>query len=101
MKVEWSRHAEDSAARAAQFIARDKPDAALEWLVAVRESVAALGRFPNMGRVVPEIGLPEFRELVIPPYRLVYQILKGRVVVVAVRHARSSWRDPADDTEST
>ena len=53
-----------------------------------------------MGRVVPEIDLPEFRELVLPPYRLVYHVFPKRVVVVAVRHARLSWHDPADDTET-
>ena len=36
-------------------------------------SIEALGRYPDMGRVVPEFGQPFLRELIRPPFRIVYR----------------------------
>lgn len=32
-----------------------------------------IGRFPNAGRIVPELEHPEIREVIEPPYRIVYR----------------------------
>ena len=46
-----------------------------------------LVKFPESGRMVPEFGLPNLRELIIRPYRVVYR-LKGDVVeIVTVFHS--------------
>lgn len=37
-----------------------------------------------MGRMVPEFGQPFLRELIQPPFRIVYRRDKGRVRVVRV-----------------
>lgn len=88
MKVEWTRLAEANAAAAAEFIGRDKPGAASAWLDRVQVAASELKRFPLRGRIVPELGRPEYREIVIPPYRVVYRVFSQRVVIVAVRHSR-------------
>jgi plasmid stabilization system protein ParE len=54
------------AAEAAAFIAGDKREAAHRWLEGLFRSVDRLQRFPRSGRVLPEIGSPEYREI---PYR--------------------------------
>ena len=44
-------------------------------------------QFPQLGRVVPEFGEPNLRELIVRPYRLVYR-LRGEIIeVVTVFHA--------------
>jgi plasmid stabilization system protein ParE len=53
----------------------------------VREIFAAveqLAQFPESGRVVPEFDSPSLRELVHPPFRLVYRLDAGCVRVVRV-----------------
>jgi plasmid stabilization system protein ParE len=52
-----------------------------------------LRQFPQVGRIVPELGEPSLRELIVRPYRLVYR-LRGEVVeVVTVFHAARMFPD--------
>lgn len=53
----------------------------------VRESfqrVQALNDHPDIGRVVPEFDQPFMREVIHPPFRIVYRRDPGRVRVVRV-----------------
>ena len=53
----------------------------------VREVVDCLDQlatFPESGRIVPEFGQPWLRELVRPPFRIVYRVDSDRVRVVRV-----------------
>ncbi len=53
----------------------------------LRELVAQVERladFPESGRVVPEFGLTQLREIVHPPFRIVYRLDADRVRVVRV-----------------
>jgi len=53
----------------------------------VREIVAAVLRladFPESGRMVPELGLAQLREIIHPPFRIVYRLDEERVQVVRV-----------------
>ena len=87
MKVVWSPLAIERAYEAAAYIAGDKPDAALHWLDGLFEVTDRLGRFPESGRIVPEIGLPEFREVVYrKAYRVIYRIEPKRVSILTVRN---------------
>ncbi len=43
-----------------------------------------LSEHPQMGRIVPEYGLPLLRELIHPPYRIVYLLKADEVQVIRV-----------------
>lgn len=87
MRIVWSPLAIDRAYEAAAFIACDKPEAAIRWLDGLFRMTDGLEMFPESGRVVPEIGLPEFRELIYQhSYRVVYRIEKARVSILTVRN---------------
>jgi toxin ParE1/3/4 len=45
-----------------------------------------LADFPGSGRVVPEIGRMEIRELILGDYRIVYRHHVGRVEILTVFH---------------
>ncbi len=93
MKVRWSELAELRATEAMDYIARERPQTAVAWLDELLTRVAQLDRFPNQGRVVPEIGRPEYRELIISSYRVIYRVDPARVVILTVRHGRQDWED--------
>jgi len=40
--------------------------------------------YPDSGRVVPEFGVVFLREIIYPPFRIVYRREEGRVIVVRV-----------------
>lgn len=91
MKVIWSPLAEQRAGEAVDFIARDRPQAAAQWLEKLIASVAGLADFPKRGRPVPEIGKPNYRQIVHYPYRMIYRVDEDRVAVLTVRHGRRDW----------
>jgi toxin ParE1/3/4 len=54
----------------------------------------ALGDFPDLGRVVPELENPDIRELIESPYRIIYRVLRLEVEILAVFHgARGGFPD--------
>ena len=95
MKVLWSPLAEQRALEAVEYIAQDRPGAAAAWLDKLLERVKALEQFEEQGRVVREIGLAAYREVLHAPYRIVYRVDATRVVILTLRHVRRAW-DPAE-----
>ena len=59
------------------------------------ERVARLDRFARRGRVVREIGVPAYREILHAPYRVIYRVDTSRVVILTLRHWRRAW-DPTE-----
>ena len=56
----------------------------------VQRAFAATDRlsdFPRWGRVVPERGNDTMRELLLQPYRIVYILTEGEVLIVMVHHS--------------
>ncbi len=86
MKIIWSPLALDRVSETAEYIARDKPIAARNWIEKVFAKVEQLKDAPEIGRVVPEIDRIEFRELLYGNYRIIYKIEKNQVSVLTVRH---------------
>lgn len=50
----------------------------------VMARIEALPDHPDMGRTVPEFNQPELRELIQPPFRIVYKPEPARVRIVRV-----------------
>lgn len=97
MKVVWSPLALERVAEIAEFIARDRPSAAAEWVEAIFASVERLRRFPRSGRSVAESQRADLREVVSGDHRVIYRVELERLVVLTVRHARQDLRP--DDPE--
>ena len=47
---------------------------------------ATLSNNPRIGRIVPEIGTDEIREVFIYSYRIIYQILPKHISILAIVH---------------
>lgn len=94
MKVVWSPLAIERVSEIAEYIALDKPPAAVEWVELVFDSVKRLKQFPRSGRTVPEIHLDIFREVIVGNYRVIYRIEDKQVSILTVR---SSWEMLPED----
>ena len=88
MKIIWSPLAIDRASEIAEYIAIDKPSAADKWINTVFLKVKQLESSPKSGRVVPEIGNDQFRELIYGNYRIIYCVEKKQVSILTVRHGK-------------
>ena len=47
--------------------------------------------YPESGRVVPELGQAAVRELIEPPYRLIYRVDGDHITVLSVLHGRQDF----------
>lgn len=82
--VEWSEAAFDDLHGILEFIEKDHPVASTAILERIRKAAATLDRNPNRGRVVPELavhGIEFCREIVLAPWRILYEI-RGDIVRV-------------------
>jgi len=80
-QVIWTMRAADDLEDIAQYIALDKPDAATNFVGKVIHAVDQLADFPMMGRLVPELRLPRYREVIVAPCRVIYTPDKDRVII--------------------
>ena len=95
-KVFWSEAAEDDLRSIIEYIYSDSPPAARESLKKIQSKASSLSLFPKRGRILPELeeqGILQYRELVIPLWRVIYRISEGRVYVLSVIDSRRNVED--------
>ena len=90
LRVEWSVEARDDLRKIAEFIGRDSRAYAAAVVRRVLRGTRKLERFPQMGRVVPELGDEAFRELLVYGFRVIYRVEGDLVTITAVAHGRQS-----------
>ncbi len=71
-------------------------DVGTDFVADIVRHVEALARHPDLGRVVPEFDQPLLRELIHPPFRIVYRRDPGRVRVVRIWRSERLLRLPGD-----
>lgn len=75
------------------------PDVGDRLVAEVFQRVQALAEHPDLGRVVPEFDQPFLRELIQPPFRIVYRRDPQRVRIVRVWRSERLLRLPTVDQE--
>ena len=88
MRIIWSPLAIDRASYIADYIARDKPSAAENWINTVFSKVKQLASTPEIGRIVPEINDSRFRELIYGNYRIIYRVEERQISILSIRHGK-------------
>jgi plasmid stabilization system protein ParE len=71
-----------------KYIARENPDAAIAIVNNIYEYRKMIREFPAKGRVVPEIGQQDIREIFCGSYRIIYQIEARRILILTIRHMK-------------
>ena len=86
----WLPNAElpawDDLESAADYIARDSEFYSASFVREVKDAAASLGEFAERGQIVPEFGDESIRELLVRPYRLVYEVSADKVLILALIH---------------
>ncbi len=88
MRIVWSPLAVQRLREATEYIARDKPGAAESWVNGAFEAVGRLAELPHSGRVVPELGRPDIREVIYGIYRIIYRVSPEAILVLTVQHGK-------------
>lgn len=77
------------------------PEVGARLVAEVFQRVEALADHPDMGRVVPEFDQPFLRELIHPPFRIVYRRDPQRVRIVRVWRSERLLHIPAAGDEAS
>jgi toxin ParE1/3/4 len=66
------------------YVDQQVPDVGERLLREIIAAVERLADYPESGRVVPEFGDPQLREIIHPPFRIVYRLDSERARIVRV-----------------
>jgi addiction module RelE/StbE family toxin len=82
--VRWTNQAVQDLRSIRLFIERDSPR--YGRLVAERlfEATLQIEQFPRSGRIIPEIGRENYRELIVGEYRIVYRLDGDAAILLTV-----------------
>ena len=89
--VLWTDTARNDLESLVDYIAREDPAAAMRVLDKLERRAQALETQARRGLIVPElraVGVLHYRQLLERPWRIVYRIETGRVLVLAVLDSR-------------
>lgn len=95
-EIIWAVVAENDLKEIIEYIATDSPANALKILKRIKQKASSLYTLPERGRIVPELkdqGILLYRELIIPPWRIIYRISEMKVYVLSVLDARQNVED--------
>lgn len=92
----WAGVAENDLKEIIEYIATDSPTNALIALKKIKQKASSLYTLPERGRIVPELkdqGILLYRELIVPPWRIIYRISEMNVYILSVLDARQNVED--------
>jgi plasmid stabilization system protein ParE len=86
VKVHWTDTARDHLRAIHAYIARDSPQYALRVVDRLTRRSQQIAEFPLSGREVPEFAVPQVREILEGPFRIIYYLKPDQIDVLAVIH---------------
>jgi toxin ParE1/3/4 len=88
----WSPEAVGDIEAIAAYIGRDSPWYAKAVVSKLVETAEAIAEYPELGRIVPELGDAMVRERLVHRYQLIYRLEGSRIVVAAIIHGRQDFQ---------
>jgi toxin ParE1/3/4 len=86
-KVVWTETAWRDLEHTADYIAEDSPGYAAAFVRRIRDCARSLDDLALRGRIVPELGQPDVRELLIGSYRLIYEVHEKTLYILGLIHS--------------
>jgi toxin ParE1/3/4 len=93
MKVHWTDTAIDHLSGIHKYIALHSQEYAKRMVDRLTKRSRQIGNFPYSGRMVPEFGEDQIREVIEGPYRIIYYIKPDQIDVLAVIHGARQISD--------
>jgi len=95
-KTIFSRYAEDDLIEILDYFSSKDPEYSLKLLKIIENRVAELKKFPERGRVVPELekqNIVEYRELIEGNYRIIFAIEHETVIIHTIIDGRRDFEE--------
>jgi len=91
-EVNWTESALSDLKEIAEYIALDKINAAKKLVRKIFDKTDRLEDNPKSGRLVPEFDNTKYREVIVPPCRILYYVEKEIVYITHVMRSESQLR---------
>jgi len=89
VEINWTDQAIEDIENIAQFIVQDSPRYAKIQVQRFLTRVDILQTQPKLGRIVPEVGEDQLRELIQGNYRIIYRIVTDSLIdILTIHHSR-------------
>ena len=95
-RVTWTNTAERDLKDIIEYISIDNPQNARTILKKIKKKASELYTLPERHRIVPELqdqGIFQYREMIIPPWRLIYRVAERDVYVLSLIDSRRNVED--------
>ena len=89
----WTEPALNDIDAIADYIALDKPDAARRYVQRIFQAVERLALFPKSGSIPREIPHLPYRQVVVPPCRVLYRIDDQDILIIFVMRSEERLRE--------
>jgi toxin ParE1/3/4 len=96
--VNWTASARSDLKNIHDYIATESIYYARKAVSSIITRADILDSFTQMGRMIPEIMDPSIRELIVPPYRIMYETTSDGVKILAVIHGKRDFDETFDIT---
>ena len=97
--VKWSVPARNDLKQIHDYIAKDSEYYARNVIQEIVAKTETLAEHPEIGRIVPEIGDQNIRELIIYSYRLIYESSAADIEILAIIHGRRDFNSGWDSRD--
>ena len=97
--VKWSVPARNDLKQIHDYIAKDSEYYARNVIQEIVAKTETLTEHPEIGRIVPEIGDQNIRELIIYSYRLIYESSAADIEILAIIHGRKDFNSAWDSRD--
>ncbi len=91
-QVIWTEPALSDLNAIAEYIALDKPSAAINLVQKVFSSTGQLEEFPELGRKPPEFKKSRYLEIIVNPCRIFYRIEGDKLYILYVMRSERKLR---------
>ena len=89
----WTEPALNDLEAIAEYIALDKPEAARRFVRRVFQVVERLALFPKSGSIPSEIPHLPYRQVVVPPCRVLYRMDHQNILIIFVMRSEARLRE--------
>lgn len=97
MKIRWSHEALERLIEIEEYISKDSPARAKQFVDQLIDHAQLLSDKPHMGRALPELATPDIRELIFKKHRIVYRIKANQIEIVTVFEGHRMFRSAECD----
>lgn len=97
----WTEEAVEDLEAIRDYVARDSLRYSRLVVERIIESAERIAAYPESGRVVPEVGRKDFREVIVGSYRVVYRLHEDAAQILTIFRASRLFPDSDLQTDKS